>query len=218
MTEAELTVLTRQTVAFGYVFVACMLLLFFLLHRDEDGRTRWARLRDHFFVTRRPPVNRSDNAYGKRDASVDAPASLPSWYAQEGSEEGSEEASAGSDPELVTLHINALQLRERDAYELGAIHVYAALLKGGYLDEAVRARRLGALKQVIHKLAYEHSGLFGATSGNNLQRFNRLVEAVPVEPPAAASPPQPRRTPIVGREVPAGVHFAGEIPEDAPAA
>jgi hypothetical protein len=63
---------------------------------------------------------------------------------------------------------------------------------------------LGGLKQVIHRLMLRHTGIFGAAGGKPLQRFNELVDAVPVESLLAPLAPP---SPIAERELPASARF-----------
>lgn len=143
--------------------------------------------------------------------------SLPSRPVGEVKREGSVGSGAALPPGVLHITEKALRERERDAYEQGALDVYAALLKGGYLDQHVKARRLGALKQTIHQLTGRRTGIFGATGGKALQRFNELVDAVPVERPQAPEQPPPAQlTPIAGRATP-NERWAGE-PAEEPAA
>jgi hypothetical protein len=132
-----------------------------------------------------------------------AAASLPSRPVGEVKREVKREVSGEVEPGLLHISEKALREQGRDAYEQGAIDVYATLLKLGYLDEAVRARQLGGLKQAIHKLTFRHTGIFGATGGKTLQRFNELVDAVPLELDSEL----PRRTPIAGRELAPDARF-----------
>lgn len=118
--------------------------------------------------------------------------SLPSRPVAEGRKEGSEKPAPEAAPGIVHITEKALQLRLREAYENGAMDVYAALLKGGHLDAAVQARKVGAIKATIHELAGRHTPIFGAGGGGSLQRFNRLLDEVPVPPP----PAEARRIPI----------------------
>lgn len=220
MTDAELTALTQQTTGVAYIFVgvAC-LLFFFLTPKKEGGPRRWQLYRDHFFRPR--SVNRYDDGdpadYDEPRPAHDRARSLPSHPAGEVKREGSGEDSLFLQPGELVITEKALRDQGREAYEQGAIDVYAALLKGGYLDQHVKARRLGALKQTIHQLTGRRTGIFGATGGKALQRFNELVDAVPVERPQAPEQPPPAQlTPIAGRATP-NERWAGE-PAEEPAA
>jgi hypothetical protein len=213
MSEAQQALLIQQTVGLVYMVVGGLALFFFLLHRDEQGRTRWSKLREHFFGPR--TVKHSDDRTARYydEPRPSAPRSVSSssvpWREEVQEEEGGE--VWGPPPGSVVITEKALQDQGREAYEQGAIDAFAALVKGGWIDPAKKPS-MGKLKTTVHQLAQKHTKIFGATGGGSFQRFNELLEAAAVEEPPPPPAPAPRLSPVAGRELPADAKFHDEKP------
>ena len=95
-----------------------------------------------------------------------------------------------------SLHITekALHGQLQDAYEQGALAVYAVLLRGGFLATPVK---LEALKTALNTALEPAHGRLFPLAGGALTRFNAAVASVPVEPLAlSGAPTSPARPPL----------------------
>lgn len=131
---------------------------------------------------RRPPDRRAET-----------PASVASR--REAEVEVRREVKPEGDVGIISITEKALQARLDDTYQQAAIQIFATLLKAGYLDQAVRDRKLSELKRL----------LFQVSGGRQLQALNAAIDAVPV--PVEQPAPVPRQTPVAGREIAEGVAF-----------
>lgn len=150
---------------------------------DMAGRVKASELPALRYDERRPSDRRAE-----------VPASAASR--REAEAEARREVRPEGDVGIVTLTEKALQARLDDTYQQAAIETFATLLKAGYLDQAVKDRKLTKLKELV----------FRVSGGRQLQALNAALDAVPVpldEPP----PPEPRQTPVAGRELADGVEF-----------
>jgi hypothetical protein len=137
------------------------------------------------------PVNPSPSDYDKRPPMRDEYDRDFRASHQEAEAEAQPEAARGSAGGIVSFTEKALQSRdeERDAatYDRAAVEVFAALLKAGYLESAVRSKKISAAKQLI----------FEVSGGRKLQALNDAIDAVEVPTPPEqappAAPPEPPR-------------------------
>lgn len=135
-----------------------------------------------------------------------APAKTPTSGASrpEVEAEARREVRPEGDAVILSLTEKALQGRDADNYQRGMIDAYATLLKGGYLDAAVKEKKLGEMKQALAAVAGQRAPLLPGLSGRQSQALNAAIAAVPAPAPA---PEEPAITPIAGRTIPSGVEF-----------
>lgn len=170
MSEAELTLLTQQTVALAYIVGASLALFFFLYHRDEQGRSRWARLRDHFTVKRSEDEASAPTADYVAPAARPASVSIVSPLVTEAETEAETDETAYTPPpgaaETAYIRVTQKQLDEvkARAFLEGAAHAVGTLQGAGYLDAVVSAERLTDAKRAV----------FGG-SGRRLNSANALI-------------------------------------------